>query len=221
MAVELHLPDLPEVPLSIETASARRAAPWHLRLRNAMSTYLPLLLMALLAAGTWWLSRMTPPPPGEAAREAPGSEPDYTMSNFMLERFDAQGRLRVRLEGSRLTHYPDSDRIEVEKPRFTAHAPDGQLSVATAERARTQGDMSEVQLLGSAQLRREAPVPLEVKSEFLHLFVTSEKLRSHLPARVRQGRNEWQVSGFEYDHGQGRLDFKGPARAVLWPQGTP
>ena len=55
--VELHLPDLPEVPLALTLpgqpapagAAPRRAMPWHLRLGEALGSYLPLLLMALLA----------------------------------------------------------------------------------------------------------------------------------------------------------------------------
>ena len=65
MAVELHLPDLPEVPLSLGPAGpppapVARALPWHLRLRDLLSAYLPLLLMALLALSTWWLVKNTP-----------------------------------------------------------------------------------------------------------------------------------------------------------------
>ena len=65
----LHLPDLPEVQvqlgLSADTTAARqrsrRAQPWYHLLLQGVSSYLPLLLMAFLAAGTWWLVRNTPP----------------------------------------------------------------------------------------------------------------------------------------------------------------
>jgi len=52
MPVELHLPDLPEVPISLGPAPGapqRRRKPWHLWLSDLLSTYLPLLLMAALA----------------------------------------------------------------------------------------------------------------------------------------------------------------------------
>ena len=64
MSVELHLPDLPEIPVTLgplrRRAAPRLPTPWHVRLRDAISSYLPLLLMALLALFTWWLVKNTP-----------------------------------------------------------------------------------------------------------------------------------------------------------------
>ena len=55
MAVELHLPDLPEIPLSLgppHPPGPRARVPWHVRVQDVLSAYLPLLLMLLLALGT-------------------------------------------------------------------------------------------------------------------------------------------------------------------------
>lgn len=218
MAVELHLPDLPEVPIKLgppRPAVQRRATPWHLRLRDGLSSYLPLLLMALLALGTWWLVKNTPGAPAVPEATSTRSDPDYTMTNFVLERFDASGRLRLRVQGERLRHFPDTDRTEIDNPQFRAFSPDGSVTVADARRALANGDLSEVQLLGGAQVVRPGPQAIEIRGEFLHAFLVTEQVRSHLPVRVTQGRNEWQAAGIDYDHGQRRLDFKGPMRAVL------
>jgi lipopolysaccharide export system protein LptC len=218
MTVELHLPDLPEVPIALgplRPAAHRRATPWHLRLRDALSSYLPLLLMALLALGTWWLVKNTPLAPKAPPAEAVRSDPDYTMTNFVLERFDPSGRLRLRVQGDRLRHFPDSDRMEIDNPQFRAFAPDGSVTVAGARRALSNGDLSEVQLLGSAEVHRQGPPAVVIRGEFLHAFLVNEQVRSHLPVRVTQGRNEWQAAGVDYDHGQRKLEFKGPMHAVL------
>ena len=135
MAVELHLPDLPEVPISLgptpgPTPAERRRQPWHLRLRDALSTYLPLLLMALLALGTWWLVKNTPPAPVAAVSTEVRRDPDYTMTQFAIERFDSTGRLRVRVEGDQLRHYPDTDRYEIDIARIRAISPEGQVTLA-------------------------------------------------------------------------------------------
>lgn len=225
MSVELHLPDLPEVPISLGPApgrTPRQPTPWYRRLRDALSAYLPLLLMTLLALFTWWLVKNTPVP-GAADDTAPKrTAPDYTMTRFSLERFDEQGRLKVRIEGERLRHFPDTDRIEIEDVRIRAHAPEGRVTLARAQRALANGDASEVQLIGGAEIvsRPDRGAPLEMQGEFLHAFLVSERVRSHLPVRVRQGDGELRAGGLDYDHATGRLELQGPIRAVFGTAGA-
>jgi len=226
LSVELHLPDLPEVPISLGPAVAgppRVAAPWHLRLRDALSSYLPLLLMALLALATWWLVKNAPRPQQVQPAAAVSSEPDYTMSQFAVERFDANGRLKLRIEGAKLRHFPDTDRIEIESAQIRAYAPDGRVTLATAQRALGNGDGSEIQLLGGAEVTAQdaSGVPLIMRSEFLHAFLITERVQSHLPVLVRQGGTELRAAGLTYDHAARRLDLKGPLRAVMPPRAQP
>lgn len=223
MSVELHLPDLPEVPISLGPAAGRpprQRLPWHLRLREAVSAYLPLLLMLLLALFSWWLVKNAPRTEPAAEARAPAGEPDYTMTQFALERFDATGRLKLRIEGDRLRHFPDTDRIEIERARIRAFAPDGRETLATAARALGNGDGSEMQLLGGAEVTAQdrAGVPLVMRGEFLHAFFVTERVKSHLPVLVRQGGSELRAAGLDYDHAAQRLALKGPLRAQLTPR---
>lgn len=223
MAVELHLPDLPEVPIALGPAAGRPPRvrlPWHLRLRDTLSAYLPLVLMALLALATWWLVKNSPRAPGAPEAETVRHEPDYTMTQFSIERFDASGRLKLRLEGDRLRHFPDSDRIEAEAVRISAIAPDGRVTLAHARKAISNGDGSEVQLVGDAEVTSDdgSGVPLLMRSEFLHAFLVAERVQTHLPVRVTQGSREMRAGGMAYDHASRRLDLQGPVRAVLAPR---
>lgn len=194
--------------------------PWHLRLLELLTGYLPVLLMALLALGTWWLVKNTPLPDAGRPEQAPRHEPDYTMSDFRVQRFAVDGAMRVQIEGERMRHYPDSDTLEIDKPRIRAVAPDGRVTRATAQRALSNGDGSEVQLIGAAQVVREALGPqeaIEFRSEFLHAFLDSEKVRSHLPVVVRQGGTELRADGMEYDNLARAVDLKGRTSAVFAP----
>jgi lipopolysaccharide export system protein LptC len=223
MSVELHLPDLPEVPISLGPARGappRTRMPWHLRLRDVLSAYLPLLLMALLALASWWLVKHSPRPVAPAEERAVSSEPDYTMSGFALERFAADGRLRLRIEGAQLRHFPATDRIEIDGARIHAVAEGGRVTLAQARQAVGNGDGSEVQLLGGAEVTSDDGngAPLRMRSEFLHAFLVTERVRSHLPVLVRVGANEWRAGGLDYDHAARRLELTGPMRAVLAPR---
>ena len=222
MPVEVHLPDLPEVPISIGAPAAPRPKlRWHLRLRDALSSYLPLLLMALLALGSWWLVKNVPPPLKPRVEAPLRSDPDYTMSKFVLERFEPHGRLKVRIEGEQMRHYPDTDRIEIDQLELRAFAPDGRVTVARARRALSNGDGSEVQLMGQARVHSvdAKGVPLVVASEFLHVFTVTERLRTHLPVTVQRAGAELRAAGLDYEHAAGRLELQGPQRAVF-PPGT-
>lgn len=221
MAVELHLPDLPEVPLALGQTGGRvpPRRPWLLSLRDALSTYLPLLLMALLALGTWWLVKHTPALPKAPAATELRRDPDYTMTQFAIERFDKQGQLRVRLDGERLRHYPDDGRYEVDEARIRTVSPDGTVTVATARRALANADVSELQLHGGAQVssRDRQGRELRIRSEFLHAFLVTERLRTHLPVQVDAGQDTLEAAGLEYDHGRRLLQLQGRLRARFDP----
>ena len=219
MTVELHLPDLPEVPISVGAPRRveRRRRPWHQRVRESLSSYLPLLLMALLALGTSWLVRNTPGAPSVREDANRRQEPDYTMRRFSVERFDAGGRLKVRIEGETMRHYPATNRIEIDDARIRAFAPDGRVTVALARRALSNGDGSEVQLLGGAQVDSIDGVgaPIQMRSEFLHAFLASERFYSHLPVTVVRGSSRVHADGLAYDHLARLVEFKGRTRALF------
>ncbi len=223
MSVELHLPDLPEVPIALGPArggaAPRQRLRWHLRWRDRLAAYLPLLLMTLLALFTWWLVKNSPVPAGEAEAPAVRHEPDYTMTQFALERFDAAGRLKLRIEGATLRHFPDTDRVEVDDVRIRSIAPDGRVTRASARRAVSNGDASELQLIGGARVTSEntSGGTLEMDGEFLQANLVAERVHSPLPVHVQVDGADMHAAGLDYDHGSRRLELTGPMRAVFDP----
>jgi lipopolysaccharide export system protein LptC len=222
MSVELHLPDLPEVPIALgpaRGAAARPHPPWHLWLRSLLSAYLPLLLMALLALGTWWLVKHTPGAPESGAPLAPRLEPDYTMQDFAIVRFASDGHVNLRMQGDRLRHFPATDRVEIDEVRIHAIGDDGRVTDAAARRALVNGDASEVQLIGGAQVRSQlaGTDTLEIESEFLHAFLRFERVRSHLPVVVRHGASEIRAGGIDFDHLNQQLQLAAPVRTRVLP----
>lgn len=218
------LEDLAALAPAPATDRRRLRLPWHLRLLEATTAYLPVLLMGTLALGTWWLATVAPRPEAEPVTAPPRHEPDYTMQRFAVQRFAIDGRLRVQIEGTELRHYPDTDTLEIENPRIRAIGPDGHVTVASALRALSNGDGSEVQLFGSAQVVREADSPrdvVEFRSEFLHAFLNTERVRSHLPVQVRQGSTEMRADGMEYDNLARVVELKGRQRATFSVRARP
>ncbi|MGZ8259099.1 MAG: LPS export ABC transporter periplasmic protein LptC [Caldimonas sp.] len=212
------LEDDDEVDLSFAGPEPVAAAPWPLRLLDLASAYLPLLMMAALAAGTWWLVRNAPSVEPARAEIAPRHEPDYEMTRFVVQRFARDGSLKTQIEGEQMRHYPDDDTLEVDQARIRAVGSDGVVTLAVAKKAIANGDGSEVQLLGDAQVTRPAhgkEQAIEFRSEFLHAFRNVERVRSHLPVVVTQGESVVRAEGMEYDNLARVVELKGPTRATF------
>jgi lipopolysaccharide export system protein LptC len=209
-----------EAAAALPPAAPRSAlAPrWQARASAALASYLPLLVMGLLALGSWWLVSTTPMAEGPAVETALRHEPDYTMRAFVVQRFGRDGAMKAQIEGDVAVHYPDTDTLEIENPRIRAIGSNGRVLHATAERALANGDGSEVQLRNRARVVREAAPneeAIEFRSDFLHVFVNTERVQTHLPVTVVQGATELHAAGLAYDNLARVAELKGRMQGVF------
>jgi lipopolysaccharide export system protein LptC len=192
---------------------------------SRLSLYLPVILMTVLALGTYWLVRSTPLLlPLEAALPA-RHEPDYFMRKFSVKTFDETGRLKSEVLGTDARHYPDSDTLEIELVRIRSFNEDGHLSIATASRALSSGDGSEVQLIGNARVVREAAVNkagearprIEFRGEYLHAFMDTERIESNKPVELMRGQDQFTADTMDFDNRERVIQLKGRVRGTLVP----
>ena len=208
-------------------AQPPRPSPWKL-VRGSwerITVYLPIILMALLALGTYWLASNTPSlAPPEAARPA-SHAPDYFMRRFSVKTFDAAGRLKSEVFGTEARHYPDTDTLEIDLPRIRAFNARGELTLATARLALSNADGSEVQLIGDAVVTREASTSangearprLEFRGEFLHVFLNTERVKSHKPVAIRRGDSRFTADNLDFDNLDRVLELHGRVRGTMVP----
>lgn len=187
---------------------------------ESLSLYLPVLLMALLALGSWWLVRNAPSAP-KAAQERPvNHDPDYTMTQFMVKDFDAQGRMQSEIRGDRADHFPDTDTMEIQNVDMRGYAPDGAKTTATAKKGISNSDASEVQLWGNAVVIRQPlppKSPMQFEGEFLHAWTQEERVKSHLPVVLTQGKDRFTADQLDYDNVSRVVQMQGRVRGVLEP----
>lgn len=191
------------------------------RVWEQVSIYLPVMLMAMLALGTWWLVRNAPKPlPGKVEQVA-SNEADYIMDNFSVHQFDATGRLQSVVTGEQARHLPVSDTMEVDQIRTRNIAPDGMLTTSSSTRGISNADASEVQLWGDALVERIAPKgnapAMKLEGEFLHAWTNEERMKSHLPVVITRGNNRFSGNSLDYDHLSQVLVLNGKVRGVINP----
>lgn len=196
---------------------------------DQVSIYLPIILMGLMALGTYWLARNTPmfslPEPARPARH----EPDYYMRGFSVKTFDVTGRLKSEVIGVEARHFPDTDTLEIDKPRIHAYGDRGELTDATAILAVSNADGSEVQLIGDAVVTRQATKApdgsstprLEFRGEFLHAFMNTEQVKSHKPVTLIRGGDKFTADSMDFDNVSRVVGLHGRVRGTLAPAGKP
>ena len=57
-----------------------------------------------------------------------------------------------------------------------------------------------------------------IDGEFLHAFIDTEQVRTHLPVRVRYGGSVLNAGSMQYDNLAQKLDLGPPVRAVMTPR---
>jgi lipopolysaccharide export system protein LptC len=190
-----------------------------------------MVCMMVLALGTYWMVRTTPPPGAPVAKAVERHDPDYFMEGFNLKSFDAKGRMRSEVMGDKARHYADNAWTEIDQVRFRSIDEKGRLTTATANSGLSNEDGSEVQLIGNAIVVREAeaaspansaagiaPAPrMEYRSEFLHAFMTTERLKSHRPVTLTRGDNRFTADTLDYDNIDQVLILQGRVHGTLTP----
>ncbi|WBY00060.1 LPS export ABC transporter periplasmic protein LptC [Ramlibacter tataouinensis] len=196
---------------------------WIRRTWDRAAIYLPVILMGVLALGTYWLASNTPSFLGASdAARPPTHEPDYFMRGFAVKTFEPGGRLKSEVLGTEARHYPDTDTLEIDNPRMRSWDEKGSLTIATGRRAISNADGSEVQLIDDAVVTREPPAGseaprMEIRGEFLHVFVNTEQVRSHKPVELLRGNDRFTANTLDYDHLDRVGELHGRVRGTLVP----
>lgn len=204
---------------------ARAVAGWRwLRATgDRLAIYLPVILMGVVALGTYFLARNTPTFfGGTDAQKVLTHDPDYFMRGFSVKTYDVTGRLKSEIFGTEARHYPDTDTLEIDQVRIRSYDERGVVTVATGRRGISNADGSEAQLIGDAVVVRDA-VPglqmprMEFRGEFLHVFSNPERVKSHKPVTLIRGTDRFVGDQMDYDNLDRVMDLRGRVRGVLMP----
>jgi lipopolysaccharide export system protein LptC len=119
---------------------------------DRLALYLPGILMAFFALGSWWLVRSLPSLFSEAPVQLVRYEPDYYLEQFSVKSFDKQGQLTREIKGHGAKHYPDSDTLEISNVTLRGQNPNGQSTdVFTAKHMQMNNKTGEYELTGQVR----------------------------------------------------------------------
>lgn len=137
---------------------------------NRLTTAVPLVLVGILVALTFWLDRVAQPAP-----RGPGAsrhEPDYIVDNLSAMRMGETGAADYTLAAAKMMHYPDDDTTILTTPKFVSHRAAQAPVTITASQAVVSADGEHVYFQDNVRVTRAADresSELVVRTDFLHV----------------------------------------------------
>jgi lipopolysaccharide export system protein LptC len=145
-----------------------------------------------------------------------------------VKNFDAQGVLVSELTGRKARHLPVTDVLEIDQARMRSMR-SARVTTGQSNRAYSNGDGSEVQLVGDAVVVREAGkdaqgralARVEFRGEFLHAFLRTEELKSHKPVTVMRDADQFSGDSMIFNKIDSVVQLDGRVRVRLDSRARP
>ncbi len=178
------------------------------------SLWLPLAILLLLAALSFWIERsvQVTTSGGQAAQ----TDPEGIMENFDALRTDPAGKPHYRLSAKKLMHYSGSKLTELEAPRFTQLDAEAGEVRAAAHQATVSPDGHEVDLRGDVVVERAArpgQSAMTLRTAQLRVFPERDLLRAPGAVEVRDDTLNVRANGMEYDAKRRLIKLTGRVKA--------
>jgi lipopolysaccharide export system protein LptC len=190
---------------------------------DRFGSFFPLVLLALLAALTFWLDRVIRPP------DAPGSstvkhDPDYIVDGLSAVRMDEQGRVKHTLRAQRMTHFPDDDVTVLVQPRFVTYGEGRAPVTVTSRDAHMSGNGENVYFENDVRVVR-APVAdqseLTLETSYLHVIPDDNIATTDRPVTIRNATAVVSASGLELNSETRVLKLQGRVKGIYQSSGLP
>jgi lipopolysaccharide export system protein LptC len=137
------------------------------------TSWLPLVVLALLVGLTLWLNQLVQAPQGRADGSR-RHDPDVVVQNFSAKKLGVDGRVLYTLAAKKMVHYPDDDSAWLETLTMEAFEPGQPKITVTSDRGRLEQGGDRVWIEGNVVIVRDADPkqglgPMRVTTE--HLLV--------------------------------------------------
>lgn len=198
---------------------------------DRLVTWSPLILIALLAALTFWLDQKVQSP----ARLPDGSsrhDPDFIIEGFAAVQMNPDGSRRYALSAKRMVHYPDDDSTDLELPKLVYFDYQRAPVTVRSDTARTTQGGDDVFFEGDVQVVRsayETNPELGIFTSFLHVIPDQDLAKTDRLVRMVEGKSTASSVGLEFDNrtrqirllSEAKVSYETPKRSNRKPAPRP
>lgn len=166
---------------------------------DRLTAWFPLVLLALLAALTFWLDSFVRPPGGDSGVAA-RHDPDYIVDGLSAVRMDPDGSVKYALSAERMVHYPDDDTTHLRRPRFVSYATAQAPVTITAREGLVSTEGENIYFHDNVVVTR-APYAnrseLVMRTSYLHVVPDSHIAKTDRPVTITDAHTTVHAVGLE------------------------
>jgi lipopolysaccharide export system protein LptC len=191
------------------------------QLLDKLSIYLPLIVMALLASGSWWLVRSVPALLTPEANKPVRQDPDYRLADFSVKSFNASGRMTREVIGDKAQHYPATEALHIDQVRIYAESDSGATMNARAEKGIATDDGKQVTLIGNAYAIKhpqDTRPQIELRGQRLVALPDEDRVVSADPVQITRDRDVFTGNTMDFNSNTGEHVLQGRVRGTLAPK---
>lgn len=188
---------------------------------RAASWFAILLMTAVLGTSYWYAQTLRG---GAAANLGRIGAIDFFAENIVLTDFDTQGRARYRLFADRMTHFGNSDDVDLDNPRLVSLRIDQPQVQATALHAHATNNAETVRMVGNVVLTRAASAdhaPMQLQTEELLAIPDEDRFSTDAPVRLQSGRSVINARGMDFDNIARHVELHSDVVGRFPPRGHP
>lgn len=191
--------------------------------RTSLTSFLPLLAMAILAGVTYWLLQITATPLAAVAERPKTHTPDYFADNFSITMLDQSGTTQYRINAATMVHYEDDDNTHVTTPAIRAFSASQPEVTSTAKRGIINADGSIVDLYDQARVLRAAGYgdpAMQADSQHFRFFVNDDIVQTKNPVKLQRGQSIMTADGMIYNNVSREMRLLGKVRGLIAASAT-
>jgi lipopolysaccharide export system protein LptC len=184
-------------------------------MKDRWLAWVPVLLLAALAALTYWLDqKVQPVGPG---REGSPNDPDFTADNFTAMRMSITGVPRYAVTAKRLVHYPADNSALLEQPELTHFDQEKAPVSIRANQGVVDKNGENVYFNGDVQVRRAAYAEHEevaLYTDYLQVIPDQEVAKTDREVTMVSGKSTLKSVGLEFDNKTRMLTLRSNVRGT-------
>jgi lipopolysaccharide export system protein LptC len=185
-------------------------------MKDRWVAYVPVLLLAGLAALTYWLDQVVEP----ITDVRDGNlrhDPDIVVENLSAMQMGLTGAPRYAVVAKRLLHYPDDRSTLLELPQLT-HYDEASVPVTIrSDEGELSADGTDAYFRGNVLLRRPAHADEEemtLSTSYLHVIPDQDLAQTDRPVTLTQGDSVLHSVGLEFNNATRNLKLLSRVRGT-------